>query len=150
MELANVGIVADLAIAADDGRADDHHAVLQHGALADGNALANICGALAAIEQLRARAGGQVGGDFGQRLPGEFAALEERGMFRLGQVKEFTRLEHSGGRVRSRPPPAKFKKQDVFHSFFYFFLVQLSAINLNQAQSASSLPTLKGAPARPG
>ncbi len=128
--LADVGIVADLAVASDDGGADDHDAVLQHGALADGDVFADVGGALATIAQLRARAGGQAGGDFSQRLPGVSAALKERGVLGLGQVKEFSRLEHSGGRVGGGPSAAKFKKQDAVHTFLFFW-VRLSQIKCN-------------------
>ena len=87
--------MADLAIPANDGRPDDHHAVLQHRAFADGNLLADVGRALAAIAQVRADARRQVGRDFGQRLPGVFAAVKNRGVLRLFQIKQFIGLKHA-------------------------------------------------------
>src|ERR1700722_3815064 len=90
----NVGVVAVLPILTDNGRTNNHHTVLQDRALADGNVLADVGGALAAVAQFQTRAGGQVGGDLSQRLPGVFASVEDSGVPGLGQIKQFTRLEH--------------------------------------------------------
>ncbi len=109
---ADVGVVANLAILPDDGRPFDHDAVLQHRAFADENLFADEGRALAAVAQIRAQMGGQIGGDFRQRFPGILAAVEDCAMRGLGQVKQFTRLEHAAGRLRRGAWPAKFKSAD--------------------------------------
>ena len=93
---ADVGVVADLAVLADDGRAFDHCAVLDDGAFADENFFTDERPALAAVMQGRFQIGGDVALNFFERVPGEFAAVENGGVFGLAEVKQIGWLEHDG------------------------------------------------------
>jgi hypothetical protein len=80
---AEIGVVADLAVFADDGRAFDHCAVLDDGAFADENFFTDECPARAGVVPGRFQIGGEVALDFFERVPGEFAAVENGGVFGL-------------------------------------------------------------------
>ena len=93
---AEIGVVADLAVFADDGRAFDHCAVLDDGAFADENFFTDECPARAGVVPGRFQIGGEVALDFFERVPGEFAAVENGGVFGLAEVKQVGWLEHDG------------------------------------------------------
>jgi hypothetical protein len=91
--LADVGVVADLAILADDGRAFDHRAGFDDGAFADDDSFTDARAGKSSGRILFRRAG-DVGFNFRQRFPCEFAAVEDGGVFGLRQVKQVGWLEH--------------------------------------------------------
>lgn len=93
---AEVGVVADLATLADDGRAFDHCAVLDDGAFADENFFTDKRPALAGVVPGRFQIGGDVALNFFERVPGEFAAVEDGGVFGLAEVKQVGGFEHGG------------------------------------------------------
>ena|SRR5208337_3477021 len=92
--LPNVGVVADLTIAADNRRALDHDAILHDGAFPDSNLLANVRDAFAPVVQTRAHARQDVSLDFSQGFPGALATLEDRSMLRLTQIEQLGSFEH--------------------------------------------------------
>jgi len=92
----DVGVVADLAIAPDDGRAFDHRAVLHDRAFPDENIFADVGDALAFIVQARLEMALDVLLDPGERVPGMGAAIKERGVLGLAQVKQIGGFEHGG------------------------------------------------------
>ena len=92
--VANVSVMADLAVFPNDGRAFDHGAVFDNGSRSDKDLLANESAAFTAIAELRAQMGGQIGRDLAQRFPGKLATGKERLMPGLRQIKKFIRLEH--------------------------------------------------------
>src|ERR1017187_9553507 len=91
---ADVGVVADLATLAGDGRDLDHGAVLDDGAFADENFFTDECPALAGVVPGRFQIGGDVALNFFERVPGEFAAVENGGVSGLAEVKQVGWLEH--------------------------------------------------------
>src|SRR5947207_6442277 len=106
--LAHVGTVANLAVFPDDGRAFDHGAVLHHRALADKNLVANPRRARAFIEQTRAQVAAQIVLQLAERLPGVFAAVEQRSVRCLRKLEQIGRLEH-GLQFRKKPRTRKAK-----------------------------------------
>jgi hypothetical protein len=98
---AEVGVVADLAIFADDGRAFDHRAGFDEGAFADENFFANAR-AGKAFGRILFRHTGDVGFNFLERIPREFAIGKNRGVFGLRQIKQVGWLEHGGKLMEMR------------------------------------------------
>src|SRR5579859_2889239 len=92
---AEVGVVANFAVFADDGRAFDHHAVLQDRAFADEHLFADVRPAFALVAQFRFQIGGEIPLNFFQRLPGKFAAVKNGGVFGLVEVKQVGWFEHA-------------------------------------------------------
>ena len=103
--LAEIGIVANLAIPADDGRAFDHRAGFNQRAFADENFFADARARKSfgrgLFRHLR-----DVGFNFRQRFPCEFAAVEDGGVFGLREVKQVGWLEH-GARLMNLSASAK-------------------------------------------
>ena len=97
--------MADLAVLPDNGRAFDHHAGLDHCAFADENAVADA-GARETFGRILPRRPGEITLDFLESLPGVGAALEDRGVVGLRQVKQIGGFEH-GGNLKETPLPAK-------------------------------------------
>jgi hypothetical protein len=63
---------------------------------ADENLFADEGAAFAPVIQGRFQIGGEVAFDFFERVPGEFAAVENGGVFGLAEVKQVGWLEHGG------------------------------------------------------
>ena len=93
--VADVGVVTDFAISTNDRRAFDHRAILHHGAFADENIVTDKRDAFALIAQRRLQSGLDVVLQLLQGVPGIFAAIEERGMLGLLQVKQIGWFEHA-------------------------------------------------------
>lgn len=88
--------MTDLAVFADDGRAFDHDAVLDDGAFADKNFIADERAAFAGVAEFGLEVRGEVILDFLQGVPGVLATVENFRMLGLGQVKQVGRFEHAG------------------------------------------------------
>ena len=94
------------AVFADDGRAFDHHAVLDHRAFADENLLADKRASIARVVKRGLKIRSEVTFDFLEGVPGEFAVGKNRGVFGLVEVKQVGWFEH-GGKLGERTPPEK-------------------------------------------
>ena len=81
--LANVRIVPDFAISADDGGPFDHRAVLYDGAFTDENVLADKGYAFASVAQSWTQMGLEVFLDPFQRVPDISAIGKQSSVFRL-------------------------------------------------------------------
>src|ERR1041385_851220 len=101
--LADIGVVANFAIAADDRRAFDHGAILDHCSVANKNLLTDPGDSFAAILQGGLEIGLDVWPDLLQRFPRQFAPIEKRAMLGLRKIKQIRRLEHGGEGRRKRP-----------------------------------------------
>jgi hypothetical protein len=88
--------VANLAVASDDGRAFDHHAVLDDRAFADENFFADVGAAFAFIVERGFQIGGDVAFNFLESVPREFAIGKNRGVLGLREVEQVGWLEHGG------------------------------------------------------
>ena len=85
--LADVGIVTNLAIASDNGRAFDHRPVLDDRAFADEDPLTNKGDALAVVVQPGPEINTEIRLDLPQRIPGILAPIEDRRVGGLGQIE---------------------------------------------------------------
>jgi len=100
--------VADLAIFPDDGRAFDHRAVLDNRSFADENFFADERAAFAFVAKFGFKIRGDIGFDFLERFPREFAAVEDGGVLGLLEIKQVGRFEHDG-RLGQTPATEKRK-----------------------------------------
>src|SRR5579862_2930109 len=91
----DIGAMSDLAVFADDGRAFDHRTVLDHRAFTDKHFFADERPAFAGVAQFRFQMCDNVGFDFFQGFPREFAAVKDGGVFRLAEVKQVGWFEHA-------------------------------------------------------
>jgi hypothetical protein len=81
---ADVGVVADAAIAPDDRGTDDHGTMFDDSALPDEHIHADIGGALRAVVLGRAKVLGEVSLKTLEHVPRKLNALEQGGVFGLG------------------------------------------------------------------
>src|SRR4051812_26584493 len=91
---ADVGVVPDLAVAANNGRSSDHCSVFDDGAFPDGYVLTNEGNAIAMISETRSQICLKISFDARQRLPGMLASFENAGMLGLGEIKKVRGSEH--------------------------------------------------------
>src|ERR1035441_10104173 len=83
--------------------------VLDDRVLADENFFTDECPALAGVMPGRFQIGGDVVLNFFERVPGEFAAVENGGVFGLAEVKQVGWLEH-GSRLGETAAAEKRKR----------------------------------------
>ncbi len=118
--LAQVGVVADFAIPPDDGRAFDHHAVLDHRPFADEHILPDMHARVSRAARPGLDMRFDVGLEFFQRLPGMLASLEQLGVRGLAQIKQIARLEHRFKLLTRGPPAIPIKSERRAASVFHF------------------------------
>ncbi len=90
----DIGVVANITIATDDGRPFDHHAILDNGSLTDEDFFANISHAIATVMKPGAQMGKDIRLNPLQRFPRVFAPVKDRHVLRLAQIKQIRRFEH--------------------------------------------------------
>jgi hypothetical protein len=115
--LAQVGVVANPAVLADDGRAFDHHAVFNDRAFANENFFTDERAAFAFVAKFRFQVRGNVVLNFFERVPCEFAAIEDGGVFSLRQVKQIGWFEHIFGSIFMTLLEDFFKDNDQIDPF---------------------------------
>jgi hypothetical protein len=98
-----IGIVAKFAIAANDGRAFDHHPIFDDGAFADKNLLADIGDAMAPVVEGGAEMAKKERFDSLESFPGILAAFKNCHVFGLAEVEQIRRLEHASIVTRGMP-----------------------------------------------
>src|SRR6516162_3655375 len=82
--LSNVGVVTDLAVAANDCRPFDHRTVLDHSSLADKDPFPNEGDAFAVVVKPGAQCGAQVFLELWQSIPSVPAVFKNRSVLCLG------------------------------------------------------------------
>src|SRR5437899_740430 len=93
--LANVSIVTDFAVFADDSRAFNHRAIFDHRALADEHLLSNKSAPVATVVQSGPQMGRKIGLYLFEGVPGIVAPIENAGVFSLFEVKQLAGFEHA-------------------------------------------------------
>src|SRR5579859_2442517 len=100
--LANVCVMPDLAIPADDGWAFYHGSVFHNCSRADINVLCYVSHPIAMIVEAGPQVPRDICLELPERVPGKLAALEQGRVLRLAQVQQLGWLEH-GPSVGKRP-----------------------------------------------
>ncbi len=100
--LANVGVVADLAVFPNDGRALDHRAVFDDSTLADNDKVADVNPGARVAVRGRADMRIDVGLEFFQGVPGVLAILKDGGVTCLFQIEQITGFEHERKVIESQ------------------------------------------------
>src|SRR5258706_1257893 len=101
--------MAELAVFANDGRALDHDAVLDHRPLANEHILPDMHAVWVEIVRRWVGMFFNVRLEFFQGFPGILATREQFGVRGLAQIKQITRLEHPNNLMKSSPPAIPIK-----------------------------------------
>src|SRR5881394_2808946 len=92
----DVGIVANFAIAADNGGALDHRSIFYNGPFSNEHLLPDVSHAFATIAQAGTKIRFEVVLDLWESLPAVFTAFKNAGVIALREIKQVCGSEHEG------------------------------------------------------